>query len=185
MSEHCHRVKCDCSVQRIRKNINNLTASKQATITLLDLLHRSRNKCIFIFNNASNAGMLHWTWWVMTANTRSPGQVVQSSAPKIIGHTQSLHAWPSEISPELWCIHRRTKGTKSSFLTAFEHREKEARSLFAAQYFYRSFLWMFVSSESSISSTAPAYLQWLTELTDFSFSPPHVSVMGWLCFLHS
>ena len=39
--------KCGCSVQRIRKNINNLTASKQATITLLDLLHLSRNKCIF------------------------------------------------------------------------------------------------------------------------------------------
>ena len=36
-----------CSVQRIRKNINNLTASKQAPITLLDLLHLSTSKCIF------------------------------------------------------------------------------------------------------------------------------------------
>jgi len=32
------------------------------------------------------------------------------------------------------------KERKSTFLTAFEHREKEARSLFAAQYFYRNCL---------------------------------------------
>jgi len=32
------------------------------------------------------------------------------------------------------------KEQKSTFLTPFEHREKEARSLFAAQYFYRSCL---------------------------------------------
>jgi len=32
------------------------------------------------------------------------------------------------------------KERKSTFLTAFEQREKEARSLFAAQYFYRSCL---------------------------------------------
>jgi len=30
------------------------------------------------------------------------------------------------------------KERQSTFLTAFEHREKEARSLFAAQYWYRS-----------------------------------------------
>ena len=30
------------------------------------------------------------------------------------------------------------KERKSTFLTAFEQREKEARSLFAAQYWYRS-----------------------------------------------
>jgi len=30
--ELSHEVKCDCSVERIRKNINNLTASKRATI---------------------------------------------------------------------------------------------------------------------------------------------------------
>ena len=34
------------------------------------------------------------------------------------------------------------KERKSTFLTAFEQREKEARSLFGAQYFYRSCLWM-------------------------------------------
>jgi len=32
------------------------------------------------------------------------------------------------------------KEQKCTFLTAFEHREKGARSLFAAQYFYRSCL---------------------------------------------
>jgi len=32
------------------------------------------------------------------------------------------------------------KERKSTFLTAFEHREKEARSLFAAQYFYSTCL---------------------------------------------
>ena len=68
------------------------------------------------------------------------------------------------------------KERKSTFLTAFEHREKEACILFAAQYFYRSCLWMSLSSESSVSSTAPRYLLWLT---DFRFLPP-VSVMGWL-----
>jgi len=29
---------------------------------------------------------------------------------------------------------------KSTFMIAFEHREKEARNLFAAQYFYRNCL---------------------------------------------
>ena len=46
---------------------------------------------------------------------------------------------------------------------------EEARSLFAAQYFYRSCLWMPLSSGSSVSSTAPRYLYWLA---DFRFLPP-------------
>ena len=50
------------------------------------------------------------------------------------------------------------KERKSTVLTAFEHREKEARSLIAAQYFYRSCLRMSLSSESSVASTAPRYL---------------------------
>jgi len=50
------------------------------------------------------------------------------------------------------------KENKSTFLTAFEHREQEARSLFVAQYFYRSCLWMSLSSESSVSSTISKYL---------------------------
>jgi len=39
---------------------------------------------------------------------------------------------------------------KSTFLTAFEQREKEARSLFAAQYWYLSCLWMSLSSENRV-----------------------------------
>ena len=93
-------------------NIKKLTASKQATITLLEVLHLSRNKCIF-FLDASNVGMLRWTWWVMTANIRCPGQVVYSSPSKIIGHMQSLPAWLSEIPPWLWCIHGRTEEKKN------------------------------------------------------------------------
>jgi len=34
------------------------------------------------------------------------------------------------------------KERKSTFLTAFEQREKEARSLFAAQYWYRLFVYL-------------------------------------------
>jgi len=62
-NKHCnvralsHKTKCGCSVPRIRKNINNLTASKQANITLLDFLHLLRNKCIFFLNTAWNVGM--------------------------------------------------------------------------------------------------------------------------------
>ena len=119
-----HKVKCGCSVQRIRKNINNLTALKQATITLLDLLHLSRNKCIFFLNTASNVGMLDWTWWVMTTNTCFPGRVVQSPASKIIDHTQSLHAWLSEIPHNCDAYMGVQKERKSTFLTAFEHRRK-------------------------------------------------------------
>ena len=59
---------------------------------------------------------------------------------------------------------------KSTFLTAFEHQEKEARSLFAAQYWYRSCLWMSVSSESSVSNTIPRYLYWST---NFTYWPPN------------
>jgi len=42
------------------------------------------------------------------------------------------------------------KERKSSFLTAFEHREKAAHSLFAAQCWYRSCLYVFVIWELSI-----------------------------------
>jgi len=62
------------------------------------------------------------------------------------------------------------KEWKSTFLTAFEQREKEARSLFAAQYWYRSSLWMSLSTESSISNTIPRYLYWST---DFTYWPPN------------
>jgi len=50
------------------------------------------------------------------------------------------------------------KERKSTFLTAFEHREIEARSFFATQYFYPSCVWTSFSSESSVFSAAPWYL---------------------------
>jgi len=71
-----HRVKCDCSVQRIRTNTKKSDCIKARHHMLLDFLHLSRNRYVFFLNRASNAGMLHWTWWVMTTNTSSPGQVV-------------------------------------------------------------------------------------------------------------
>jgi len=50
------------------------------------------------------------------------------------------------------------KERKTTLLTAFEHREKEARRLFAAQYWYRNSFWMSLSSESSVSNTIPRFL---------------------------
>ena len=61
------------------------------------------------------------------------------------------------------------KERQGTFLTAFEHREKEARNLFAAQYWYRSCLWMSLPSKSSVSNTIPRYLYWST---DFTYWPP-------------
>jgi len=50
------------------------------------------------------------------------------------------------------------KEQQSTFLTAFEHLKKEAHSLFAAQYWYCSCLWMCLSSDSSVSSIIPRCL---------------------------
>ena len=163
------RVKCDYSVQRIVTSTNNLTASKQVTITLLDLLHLSRNKCVFFLNTASNVGMLHRTWWVMTTNTHSPRQAVielciQNYRPHAIFACMTF--WNSTIIVmRTWTYIRNEKVHFNCIWTSGE----EARSLIAAQYFYRSCLWMSLSSGSSVSSTAPRYLYWLT---DFRFLPP-------------
>jgi len=62
------------------------------------------------------------------------------------------------------------KERKSTFLTAFEQREKEARGLFAAQYWYLSCVWMSLSSESSVSNKIPRYLYWSTAFTHW---PPN------------
>jgi len=61
------------------------------------------------------------------------------------------------------------KERKITFFTAFERKstfftavrrllQKQARSLSDVQYWYRSFLWMSLSSESSVSGTIPKYL---------------------------
>jgi len=38
---------------------------------------------------------------------------------------------------------------------------KEARSFFAAQYWYRSCLWLSLSSKSLVSNTIPRYFYWV------------------------
>jgi len=44
-------------------NINNLTASKRAAITLLDFcIVQERGKLHIFYSEASNEEMLHWTW---------------------------------------------------------------------------------------------------------------------------
>jgi len=101
---------------------------------------------------ASKRAITHcWTFWIvqetgthfsqrglkardvtlnlMTLNTRSPGQVVQSPAAKVIGHTQSCGCMPSWnhtiIVMNTWTF--CTEGTKkqATFCTAFEHLEKK------------------------------------------------------------
>ena len=66
------------------------------------------------------------------------------------GHTQPVDACLTEIAPWLWCIHGRAEGTKKYIFTLFELWDKEVRSLSAAQYWYRSCLWLSLSSESSL-----------------------------------
>jgi len=46
------------------------------------------------------------------------------------------------------------KERKSTFLTGFKHREEEARSLFAAQYWYCSCLWIGDGTGQHICSPA-------------------------------
>jgi len=70
-----------------------------------------------------------------------------------------------------WDAYMRVqKERRSTFLTAFEHQEKESRSMFGAQYWYCSCLWMSLSSESSVSKIIPTYLYWSTDLT---YWPPN------------
>jgi len=75
---------------------------------------------------------------LVTTNTRSPGQVYRALHPKL-KVTRNL------CMQDFLKLHHNCdaykgvqKERKSTFLTAFEQREKEARSLFGAQYFYRS-----------------------------------------------
>ena len=59
------------------------------------------------------------------------------------------------------------KERKSTFFTALEHREKEARSIFAAQYWYRSCLRMSLSCESSVCSTILKYFWYLVQFAKY------------------
>ena len=112
--------------------------------------------------------MLHWTWWLLTLAVQ--GKLYRALQPKLYA-TRNLcmhdflklhHNWDAYMGVQ--------KERKSTFLTAFEQREKEVRSLFAAQYWYRSCLWMSLSSEISVSNKIPRYLYWSTE---FTYWPPN------------
>ena len=61
----------------------------------------------------------------MTTSTRSPRQVVQSTATKVIGHRQSLHAF-LKLHYNYDAYMDLQKERKSTFFTAFKHREKLA-----------------------------------------------------------
>jgi len=132
-------------------------------------MHLSRNMYLYLRSRASKVGMLHWTWWLLTLALQ--GRLYRALQPKLYA-TRNLcmhdfvklhHNWDAYMGVE--------KEWKSTFLTAFEQREKEARSMFAAQlYWYRSCLWMSLSCESSVSNKIPRYLYWST---DFLYWPPN------------
>jgi len=112
--------------------------------------------------------MLHWTWWLLILALQ--GRLYRALNPKLYA-TRNLcmhdfrklhHNWDACMD-----VH---KERKSTFLIAFAQREKETRSLFAAQYWYRSCLWMSLSSDSSVFNTIPRYLYWST---DFTYWPPN------------
>ena len=107
--------------------------------------------------------MLHWTWWLLTL-------ALQGRSCRTL-HSR-LYATRNLCLHDVEKLHRNydaymgvQKERKSTFLTEFKQREKEARSLFNAQYWYRNFLWMSLSSEGSVSNTIPRYLYWSTDFT--------------------
>ena len=135
---------------------------------LWDFLHLSRNRYLYLRSRASKVGMLHWPWWLLKLALQ--GRFYRALQPKLYA-TRNLwmhdflklhHNWDAYMGVQ--------KDRKSTFLTAFEQHEKEARSLFAAQYWYRSCLWMSLSSESSESNRILRYLYWSTVLT---YWPPN------------
>jgi len=92
-----HQVKCACSVQRIGTNTNNLTTLKRAQPYVVRLSAFFENQVLVLSYQRFKCNNI--TSNLMATNTRSPRQVVWSSACKIISHTQSLHALLPEIPP--------------------------------------------------------------------------------------
>ena len=146
---------------------------------LLDFLHLSRNRYMYFRNRASNVGMLQWTWWLLTLALQ--GRLYGALHLK-------LYATRNLCMHDFLKLHHNCdaymgaqKEWKSMFWTAFEHREKEARSFFAAQYWYRSCLWMSLSSESAVSNTTPDIC-----ISQQILCIDHpISIMDRLCFSHS
>jgi len=145
----------------------------------LDFLHLSRNRYLYLRSRASKVGMLHWTWWLLTLALQV--RLYRVLQPKLYA-TRNLcmhdflklhHNWDAHMGVQ--------KERKSTLLTPFEHREIEARSFFVAQYWYRSCLWMSLSSESSVSNTIPRYLYWSTDST---YWPPDFKTAVSVLFAH-
>ena len=93
---------------------------------LLDFLHLSRNRYVYLRSRASKVGMLHWTWWLLTLALQ--GKLHRALQPKLYA-TRNLcmhdflklhHNWDAYMVVQ--------KERKSTFLTAYEQREKESRS---------------------------------------------------------
>jgi len=105
--------------------------------------------------------MLHWTWWLLTLALQ--GRLYRALHPKLyVTRNLCMHDF-LKLHHNCDAYMGVQKERKRTFLTAFEQREMEARSLFATQYWYRSCLWMSLSSESSVSNTTPRYLYWSTD----------------------
>ena len=135
---------------------------------MFDFLHHSRNRYVYFRNRASKAGKLHWTWWLLTLALR--GRLCRALHPKLYATCNlCMHVF-RKLHHNCDAHMGVQKERKSTLLTAFEHREKEVRSLFAAKFWYRSCLWMSLSSESSVSNKIPRYLYWST---DFTYWPPN------------
>ena len=98
------------------------------------------NRYLYLRSRTSKVGMLHWIWWLLTLALQ--GRLHRALQPKLYAARNLCmhdflklhHNWDAYIGVE--------KERKSTFLTAFEQQEKEARSLFAAQYWYRSCLFL-------------------------------------------
>ena len=135
---------------------------------LLDFLHLSRNMYLYLRSRAWKVGMLHWTWWLLKLTFQ--GRLYRALQPKLYA-TRNLYMHDFLKLHYNWDAYMGVQTErKSTFLTAIEQREEEARSLFAAQYWYRSCLWMSLSSDSSVSNKIPRYLYWSTY---FTYWPPN------------
>jgi len=117
---------------------------------LLDFLHLSWN---FFLSNTSNIGMLHWPSWLLTL-------VFQGRLYRI-PHTR-LWATRNLCMCHILKLHHNCDGYmgvqkewKSSVFNCIEHMEKQTRSLFSVQYWYRICLWMSLSFDSSVCSKLP------------------------------
>jgi len=115
--------------------------------------------------------MLHWTWWLLTLALL--GRLCRALHPKFYAtRNLCMHAF-LKLHHNCDAYMGLQKERKSTCLTAFEHWETETRSLFAAQYWYSSCLWMSLSSESSVSNTIPSWS------TDFNHDKRLLKISHW------